>query len=124
MTTGEKDISTKKQKKAVTSSVFNELRPFSEGCRIVSVLSKKRVTDGEGFDENDVTSFIENEYDKSDYPNCAESCALLENPIFFPDDRQALETIFTLWPRLSPETKIGIMKMIEAATADETLGPC
>ena len=46
----------------------------------------------------------------------AKSLALLDNPTLSPDDRQALETIFTLWPELPPETKIGVMKMIETAT--------
>jgi|GEM_PF-3038692 len=55
----------------------------------------------------------------------AKSCALLENLTFSPEDRQALKTINSIWSELPPEIKIGVMKMIEAATvADETLGPC
>ena len=48
-------------------------------------------------------------------PCAAKSVALLENPTLSPDDRQALETIISLWPELTPETKIGILKTIEAA---------
>jgi len=43
---------------------------------------------------------------------CAKSCALLDNPALFPEDRQALETINSIWSELPPEIKIGVMKMI------------
>ena len=48
--TGEKDICTKKQQKAVTSFVCNGLRPNSGDCRIDSQFSKTGVADGEGFE--------------------------------------------------------------------------
>ena len=47
---GENDISIKKQKQAVTSSVCNGLRPVSTGDGIDGVFSKNGVADGEGFE--------------------------------------------------------------------------
>jgi len=46
----------------------------------------------------------------------AKSLAFGENSTLSPDDRQALATIITLWPELLPEVKIGVLKMVDAAT--------
>ena len=51
--------------------------------------------------------------------HCAESCALLENTVLSSDDRQALKTIINLWPYLSPESKIEVMRTIEAANRSQ-----
>ena len=49
-------------------------------------------------------------------PCAAKSVALLETPAFSDDDRRALEAVITAWPTLAPETKIGILHMVEAAS--------
>jgi len=75
----------------------------------------KNIDAPRGFDKNGITICDEREYSDSKNPCAAKSVALLENPALLDDDRQALETIISLWPELSPETKIGIMQTIESA---------
>ena len=78
-------------------------------------------TDGEGFDKDDVISNVSCSCDAIAKSHCAESCALLENTVLSSDDRQALKTIINLWPYLSPESKIEVMRTIEAITKADSL---
>ena len=88
---------------------------FLTGDGIVDVFSKNRVADGEGFDENSLTCYFESEYSETANPHCAKTCEFSEIADFTPDDRESLETIFSLWSGLTPEMKSGFLHMIEAA---------
>jgi len=61
-------------------------------------------------------SFNKNILGQFQNSHCAKTCALLESPTFSPDDRQALDTIISLWPGLVADMKIGILCMIESAS--------
>ena len=70
---------------------------------------------GQGRDRTVVHNlFYNNILCDSKNPCAAKSVALLDNPALSGDDRQALETIISLWPTLALEIKIGILQTIEA----------
>jgi len=94
-------------KKAVNCSV---LQPTASAYEAQNGRTWSLCDSDKPFDSNDLCD------PKSSH--AAKSVALLETPVFSPDDQQALETIFTLWPELPPETRISIMKMIETASAN------
>ena len=48
-----------------------------------------------------------------------ECVTLPENTVLSPDDQQALKTIISIWPYLSPESKIEVMRTIEAANRSQ-----
>ena len=69
----------------------------------------------QGFDENDASHYLECECENSLSPSGTESVTLADDLSLSPDDRQSLETIISLWPTLTLETKIDILKTIESA---------
>ncbi|MCL2120047.1 MAG: hypothetical protein FWH27_16645 [Planctomycetaceae bacterium] len=114
------------QEKCVTKSVIQEgkrgaLNATSNKNPLFSRTSRKGKqgitwsADGEGFDENSLTCYFESEYSETANPHCAKTCEFSEIADFTPDDRESLETIFSLWSGLTPEMKSGFLHMIEAA---------
>jgi len=86
--------------------VFCNLRPLGAYPQIDQV----------GLQPGNITCCEHSELCNSENYCGAKYGAFSETPVLSPADRQALETIFTLWPGLPPEVKVGVMKMIETAT--------
>jgi len=69
-----------------------------------------------GFETDSVNHCWNNRLRLSEIFSVPKSVPIFDNDGFSPDDRQALETIISLWPGLLPEMKIGVLHMIEAAS--------
>ena len=72
-----------------------------------------------GVEEVSVTSFNNNKLRHFENSSGTECVTLLGNPAFSLDDRQALRTIISIWPTLSPESKIEVMQAIESARKEK-----
>jgi len=84
-------------------------------CNLMQEAASTQMTPT-GFETDCVNYCQYSDLDDSQNFHCAKTCALLDSPGISGDDRQALETIISLWPTLAPETKISVMQTIEAAS--------